>query len=110
MSEETSPPAAGRPEGAHHCHARGCKVSVPPEMLMCRPHWYKVPKKIRDAVWEHYREGQCDDMEFTEEWNRAADAAIGGVAVAEGRPILPAERDALEFFGFSTAAPLRRVR
>jgi hypothetical protein len=85
---------------SHHCHARGCTVSVPPEMLMCRNHWYKVPKKIRDAVWRTYRPGQCDDMNPSENWHRAADAAIGHVAWRECRDVTPAECAALDFYGF----------
>jgi hypothetical protein len=26
-------------------------------MLMCRPHWYMVPKPQRDAVWDAWRGG-----------------------------------------------------
>ena len=26
-------------------------------MLMCRPHWYMVPKPLRDAVYDAYRGG-----------------------------------------------------
>ena len=26
----------------HTCHAKGCPVPVPPEMLMCRRHWFAV--------------------------------------------------------------------
>jgi hypothetical protein len=25
-------------------------------MLACRPHWYGLPKTVRDAVWHAYRE------------------------------------------------------
>ncbi len=24
---------------------------------MCRPHWYQVPKPLRDAVWATWRSG-----------------------------------------------------
>ena len=68
---------------AHHCHARGCKVHVPPEMLMCKRHWYMVPKAIRDRVWATYRPGQCEDMQFSQAWSDAVDAAIQAVAQKE---------------------------
>lgn len=42
----------------HRCAARGCKRRVPIKMLMCRAHWYTVPKPIRDRVWATYRPGQ----------------------------------------------------
>ena len=38
----------------HWCRARGCSTQVPPKMLMCKRHWFKVPKPIRDAIWATY--------------------------------------------------------
>lgn len=70
----------------HHCHARNCGVSVRPEMLMCRKHWFMVPKTIRDEVWRTYRPGQCDDKRPSAEWHKAADAAIAAVAAKEAKP------------------------
>ncbi len=83
---------------SHHCHARGCTVSVPPEMLMCRDHWFKVPHDIRAAVWQHYRPGQCDDKSPSKEWHQAADAAIGFVAAKERKQLGHAEIEALRHF------------
>jgi hypothetical protein len=63
-----------------------------------------VPKKLRDAVWNEYREGQCDDMNPSEEWHRAADAAIGFVASKEGANLLRmTELNALDHYGYSVA-------
>lgn len=70
---------------AHHCHARGCKVKTKPEMLMCKKHWFMVPKQIRVQVWATYRPGQCADMNPSEEWHKAADEAILAVARREGK-------------------------
>lgn len=70
----------------HRCHAKGCLVPVARHMLMCRRHWYMVPKLIRDRVWATYREGQCDDMRPSEAWHEAADAAIAAVAAKEAAP------------------------
>lgn len=67
----------------HHCHARGCNMKVPPRMLMCKRHWFMVPKAIRDEIWEHYQTGQEVTMECSEEWHKAADKAIAAVAVKE---------------------------
>lgn len=67
----------------HHCHARNCKLKVPPEMLMCKRHWFMVPMPIRNRVWKHYRKGQCDDMRPSEEWLEAANDAIAAVYKAE---------------------------
>lgn len=63
----------------HRCHARKCTVHVPPEMLMCRRHWFMVPKGLRYRVWSTYRRGQCDDKRPSKEWHEAADAAINAV-------------------------------
>lgn len=64
----------------HHCHARGCKVEVKPELLMCFRHWMMVPKNLRHQVWKTYRKGQEVDKEPSEEWHQAVDAAIESVA------------------------------
>lgn len=44
----------------HTCHAHGCTRAVPPKMFACRSHWFALPKKIRDAVWNEYVPGQED--------------------------------------------------
>lgn len=80
---------------SHHCHARGCTVSVKPELLMCFSHWRLVPKTVQRAVWRHYRAGQCDDKRPSREWHEAADAAIGYVAQLEGRDFNVAEARAM---------------
>lgn len=46
---------------SHSCHAFGCGIAVPPSMMFCRPHWYLLPKPVRDAVWNEYRPGQERD-------------------------------------------------
>ena len=42
----------------HACHAHGCSVQVPPELFMCRRHWYSLRKPLRVAIWREYRPGQ----------------------------------------------------
>ena len=68
----------------HHCHATGCKVSVPPQMFMCKRHWYSLPKRMRDAIWRSYRPGQCDDKEISHEYAEAAREAVRFIAAKEG--------------------------
>ena len=63
---------------------------MPPEMLMCRKHWFMVPKTLRDAVWRTYRRGQCDDWNPSVEYCDAAQAAVRAVAEKEGLAIDPA--------------------
>lgn len=44
---------------AHHvCHATRCTVEVPPRLFMCRRHWYTLPKRLRDLIWQYYEPGQ----------------------------------------------------
>jgi hypothetical protein len=69
----------------HRCHALGCTVPVPPQMLMCRTHWFKVPKPLRQAVWSLYQRGQEVTKTPTPEYLAAARRAIDAVAEREGR-------------------------
>lgn len=48
---------AGQTRG-HTCHWPGCQVQVPPAMWGCKPHWFRLPKALRDQVWAAYRPGQ----------------------------------------------------
>jgi len=41
----------------HECPADRCSRSVPSHMLMCRNHWFMVPKPLRDDVWDAYAGG-----------------------------------------------------
>jgi len=69
----------------HTCHARRCNRVVPEKMLMCKPHWFMVPRELRDRVWATYRAGQEIDKSPSEEWHQAAGAAIAAVASRETR-------------------------
>ena len=69
---------------AHTCHATSCNVAVPPEMFMCKRHWFSLPKPLRDAIWRTYRPGQCDDWNITHEYAEAARAAVKHIAAKEG--------------------------
>jgi hypothetical protein len=31
-----------------HCHVPSCNEQIDPSRLMCRHHWYRVPKQLRD--------------------------------------------------------------
>ncbi len=42
----------------HTCHWPGCGKKVPPAMWGCRPHWFSLPKNLRDRIWATYRPGQ----------------------------------------------------
>lgn len=70
---------------AHLCHAVGCKVAVPPKLLMCLRHWRMVPKALQAEVWRTYRPGQEIDKRPSSEYMTASNAAIDAVAKKEGR-------------------------
>lgn len=42
----------------HHCHWPGCEKQVPPAMWGCKAHWFKLPQRLRNAIWRAYRPGQ----------------------------------------------------
>jgi|HubBroStandDraft_4_1064222.scaffolds.fasta_scaffold05596_7 hypothetical protein len=47
-----------RPIVNHTCHWPGCPKVVAPRMWGCKEHWFKLPKKLRDEIWDSYRPGQ----------------------------------------------------
>ncbi len=69
----------------HRCHADGCEVPVRPSLLMCRRHWFMVPKPLRDAIWATYRPGQEHDKRPSPEYLETMKEAIRVVAAKEGR-------------------------
>lgn len=40
------------------CFAMDCGIAVPHNRLMCKAHWYMLPKPMRDAIWSTYQAGQ----------------------------------------------------
>jgi len=60
----------------HTCHATGCRVRVPPAMFACRSHWYRLPKAMRDAIWDAYVPGQEIRKDPSAAYLAAARAAI----------------------------------
>lgn len=42
----------------HKCHTMGCDVEVDPKMLMCKTHWFELPRADRQLVWKLYVPGQ----------------------------------------------------
>lgn len=56
----------------HTCHWPGCGRQVPPAMWGCKPHWFALPKAIRDRIWKAYRPGQEDDRNVSLAYLEAA--------------------------------------
>lgn len=50
--------------GRHKCPVDQCQQVCPHHILMCKPHWYKVPKNVRDAVWHFWAHGQMKEGYF----------------------------------------------
>jgi hypothetical protein len=69
----------------HLCHAKGCLRRVAPAMLMCRAHWFMVPKDLRELVWASYVPGQEIGKNPSGEYLAAAQKAIDAVAAREAR-------------------------
>lgn len=69
---------------AHTCHATGCPRQVPPSMFMCRPHWFSLPRFLRNRLWAAYRPGQEEDKQPSREYCLAAIACVEYVAAQEG--------------------------
>lgn len=45
-------------KGCHTCLWPGCTRSIPAPLWGCAPHWRKLPRVLRDAIYAHYRPGQ----------------------------------------------------
>jgi hypothetical protein len=67
----------------HHCHAKGCAERVSPKLLMCRPHWFMVPRELQREVWAHYVPGQEVRKDPTPDYLTVMQRAIDAVAAAE---------------------------
>lgn len=46
----------------HHCHWPGCEKQCPPAMWGCRQHWFALPQRLRDLIWQTYKPGQEINM------------------------------------------------
>lgn len=75
----------------HQCHAVGCTRVVHPRLLMCRDHWFMVPKAIRDRIWTLYRPGQEQTKNPSLEYMVVFYQAVGAVARREGKTLAAAE-------------------
>lgn len=83
---------------AHRCHWPGCTKAVPPAMWGCKPHWFSLPKRLRDQIWATYRRGQeitkRPSAEYlaaamaVQEWIAAYQHMQRGQAAAEKRALV----------------------
>lgn len=61
------------------CPIEGCTRTHSTSKLMCKMHWYMVPKHLRDELWEAYRQQGV----WSEEYREARDKCIAAVEEAE---------------------------
>lgn len=83
IDEKVAHVKAAEQSRAHHCHWPGCSEQVPPAMWGCRPHWYAIPKRLRDAIWRTYRPGQEVHGTPSESYVAAARAVQDWIATRE---------------------------
>lgn len=65
----------------HTCHWPGCGKAVPTKLWGCKPHWFQLPKKIRDLIQATYVPGQEVRKDPNPEY---LDAALMARQFAEG--------------------------
>lgn len=57
-----------RQDRNHECHWPDCERQVPPAMWGCKTHWFMLPKRLRDAIWDVYVPGQERRMDPSNEY------------------------------------------
>jgi hypothetical protein len=62
------------PRVRHHCHWPTCTKAVPPAMWGCKIHWFKLPKSLRDMIWNTYVPGQEISKQPSAAYIKAAQA------------------------------------
>jgi hypothetical protein len=71
---------------ANECPVDGCSNRRETNQLMCRKHWYKVPRELRHEVWAAAKKMWNDDPDVEtayQNWRELADTAIGEVELQE---------------------------
>jgi hypothetical protein len=66
--------------GSRTCPVTGCDAVIGSARLMCRRHWYHVPKLTRDRVWATWRSGTGM---FTPAHRQAARSALAAASAAQ---------------------------
>ncbi len=59
----------------HLCHHPGCTKEVEPKFWGCSRHWFRLPKRLRVAIWAAYRPGQEVDKQPSARYIEAAQRA-----------------------------------
>jgi len=69
----------------HTCHATGCPLHVPERMFLCKTHWFRLPKPLRDRIWATYVDGQEERKDPSRAYCQAAIECVRYLAAYEGR-------------------------
>lgn len=72
MSDKANYVRTQRQTRKHTCHWPECDQQVPPAMWGCRPHWFQLPKRLRDRIWATYEIGQETTMTPSRDYLAAA--------------------------------------
>lgn len=64
----------------HTCHWSNCKTPVPPSMWGCKPHWFKLPKRLRDKIWAAYVPGQEISKDPSDKYLKVAEEVQDWIA------------------------------
>ena len=78
------------------CAAHGCERTVQRGQLMCKGHWFSLPKAMRDDVWRTWRtcqrhwRGRTDHAQQLREVRAYRDAVRHAVDYLDGVPPTPA--------------------
>jgi hypothetical protein len=68
------------------CRWPGCTTAIISSMWGCKPHWFALPKDIRDRIWDAYLHGSVEDLKTS------YDAAQTWIAEHNARPADEAPR------------------
>jgi len=73
----------------HGCHWPGCDRKVPPAMWGCKPHWFRLPKHLRDRIWCAYVPGQERRMDPSDEYLAVAQEVQDWITAAAVGSAIP---------------------
>lgn len=63
---------ASKQDRNHACHWPDCKRQCPPALWGCTEHWFRLPKRLRDAIWDAYVPGQEQRLDPSRTYLRVA--------------------------------------
>lgn len=69
----------------HKCHWTGCDIEIPAKLWGCSGHWFRLPKELRDKIWQTYRPGQEIDKKPSREYVAVAKEVQDWIAVYNSR-------------------------